>query len=401
MGVHSQEVRNINDMKIQRAAVIFLFVSLVDCERILVSAPYGSRSHQNSWIALIKALAQRDHHLTVITNYAVKEFKTLPNIQQIELDMKLDTTIFGDAFKKAIYGGGSLSDSFKFFNKLSEIPSKVVNSMYTDERVQELLKSGEFDMVMVSQFFNYVSYPLAWHFNATLTQISPASILGGLTSVLGDSDHPEHLPNLFSEMTDQMNLVQRVVNTVSIEMSMVMFTWHRKSVYSEIKTLLPDCPPLDEIEKETSLVFTNTHPIFHYPRTMTPEMIEIGGIHCKPANPLPPALDEFVGDHEPGFIIFGVGSALNMNDMPEYMVDAFVKVFGKSQEFIRAATGSASDSIGPGSLLDRVLFKTQRSQTPTSRFALLVTLPTRPGGRLCSHYSRYFVTDRPVSFGGS
>ena len=160
-------------MKIQSAAVIFLFVSLVDCERILVSAPYGSRSHQNSWIALIKALAQRDHHLTVITNYAVKEFKTLPNIQQIELDMKLDTTIFGDAFKKAIYGGGSLSDSFKFFNKLSEIPSKVVNSMYTDERVQELLKSGEFDMVMVSQFFNYVSYPLAWHFNATLTQISP------------------------------------------------------------------------------------------------------------------------------------------------------------------------------------------------------------------------------------
>ena len=105
---------------------------------------------------------------------------------------------------------------------------------------------------------------------------------------MGDSDHPEHLPNLFTEMTDQMNLLQRVINTVSIEMSMVMFTWPRKSVYSEIKTLLPDCPPLDEIEKETSLVFTNTHPIFQYPRTMTPEMIEIGGIHCKPANPLPP-----------------------------------------------------------------------------------------------------------------
>merc|ERR1712136_244946 len=218
----------------------------------------------------------------------------------------------------------------------------------------------------------------------------------------GDSDHTEYVPNPLMDMSDRMSLPQRIINTVSTFMVDHFFRQQQKSpIHAVVKTVLPHCPPMDDIEKEISLVLTNSHPIFHYPRTMTPEMIEIGGIHCKPANPLPPALDEFVGDHEPGFIIFGVGSALNMNDMPEFMIDAFVQVFGKSQEFIGAATGSASDSIGPGSLLDRVLFKTQRSQTPTSRFALLVTLPTRPGGRLCSHYGRYFVTDRPVGFGGS
>ena len=40
-------------------------------------------------------------------------------------------------------------------------------------------------------------------------------------------------------------------------------------------------------------------------------------------------LDEFVGKHEPGFIIFAVGSALRMNDMPPFMVEAFVQVFSQ------------------------------------------------------------------------
>merc|ERR1712136_467878 len=146
----------------------------------------------------------------------------------------------------------------------------------------------------------------------------------------GDSDHTEYVPNPLMDMSDRMSLPQRIINTVSTFMVDHFFRQQQKSpIHAVVKTVLPNCPPMDDIEKEISLVPTNSHPIFHYPRTMTPEMIEIGGIHCKPANPLPPVLEKFVGDHEPGFIIFGVGSAMNMNDMPEFMIKAFVEVFGK------------------------------------------------------------------------
>merc|ERR1712136_242614 len=283
----------------------------------------------------IKGLAERGHHVALITNYAVKGLQSLTNVEQIELEsLKIDPSMFGDPFKKALGDGGSTFDHIKQMTKmltsLEEKAKRVADAVYTNPQVLQLIESGKFDLVLGSQFFSSASYPLAWHFNATLALYSPLISFPGYPRVLGDSDHTEYVPNPLMDMSDRMSLPQRIINTVSTFMVDQLFRQQQKSpVYSEIKTLLPDCPPLDEIEKETSLVFTNSHPIFHYPRTMTPEMIEIGGIHCKPANPLPPVLEKFVGDHEPGFIIFGVGSAMNMNDMPEFMIKAFVEVFGQ------------------------------------------------------------------------
>ena len=66
--------------------------------------------------------------------------------------------------------------------------------------------------------------------------------------------------------------------------------WHMSSIRTTVQRLaFPDCPPLIEIEKNVSLVFTNTHPAFTYPRTLPPQVIEVGGIHCRPAKLLPAA----------------------------------------------------------------------------------------------------------------
>jgi len=110
----------------------------------------------------------------------------------------------------------------------------------------------------------------------------------GVAYVLGDSDHTEYVPNPTMELTNRMNLPQRVLNTVSAFATKMLFSGlHKTTIHSVAKTVLPNCPPLDDIEKEISLVFTNSHPIFHYPRAKTPEMIEIGGIHCRTPQPLP------------------------------------------------------------------------------------------------------------------
>ena len=111
----------------------------------------------------------------------------------------------------------------------------------------------------------------------------------GIANVLGDSDHPEYIPNPLLDLTHRMTLTERVINTVSVFAFEHFFTQrHKPSVQSVAQSVLPSCPLLDDIEKEVALVFSNSQPIFHYPRTMTPEMIEIGGIHCRPANSLSP-----------------------------------------------------------------------------------------------------------------
>ena len=187
---------------------------------------------------------------------------------------------------------------------------KVSRALYSNPQVLELMKTSVFDMVMVSQFFSPTGYPLAWYFNATLAMYSPVSrdfslffpaelkitieilqagLFPGIAPVLGDSDHAAYLPNGIMDFSDRMSLPQRIINTVAIFFTEQLFLqWSKSSIYDIVKKVLPDCPPLDDIEKETSLIFANTNPVFSYRRPMTPEMVEIGGIHCTPAKPLPP-----------------------------------------------------------------------------------------------------------------
>ena len=53
----------------------------------------------------------------------------------------------------------------------------------------------------------------------------------------------------------------------------------------------------------------------------------MGGQHFRPANPLQEELGRFVSESEVGFIMFGVGSALKMDDMPEDVIQSFIKAF--------------------------------------------------------------------------
>ena len=40
-------------------------------------------------------------------------------------------------------------------------------------------------------------------------------------------------------------------------------------------------------------------------------------------------MEEFVGNHDAGFIIFGVGSAIPMNDIPIDILNAIIEAFGE------------------------------------------------------------------------
>lgn len=128
-----------------------------------------------------------------------------------------------------------------------------------------------------------------------------------------------------------MTLYQRIIN-VFLTKTFLFFGYniHLSGSRSIFKRLInPECPSLLELEKTISLVFINSHPSFNYPRTLPPQVIEIGGLHCRPPKPLPEDLENFVSSSEAGFILFGIGSALKMDEIPEEMILAFIKAFSR------------------------------------------------------------------------
>ncbi|CAG7834815.1 unnamed protein product [Allacma fusca] len=54
-----------------------------------------------------------------------------------------------------------------------------------------------------------------------------------------------------------------------------------------------------------------------------PDIVEIGGVHCRPGKPLPKDLEEYISGAKDGVILFSLGSILKGQDMAEETRKAF------------------------------------------------------------------------------
>ena len=158
--------------------VLLLVVSTkVECGRVLVAAPLGTKSHQNTYVPLIKELAVRGHHLTLITNYRSKDLEHVTNIDQIEIEgLKIPPSLLGPIFNQSnLFDNTDLNDAFsslagiiRGYAIFKKWAINMATFTYGNPQVIQLLENATFDMVLVSHVNACTMYPLAWHFNASL-----------------------------------------------------------------------------------------------------------------------------------------------------------------------------------------------------------------------------------------
>lgn len=304
--------------------------------RILIAHPYGSKSHQNTYISLAKELAHRGHHITVITNYVNRELDKMDNVFHIWMDkLPFDDAMFPSPFEKP----KSLTERIKkikeIYSSFSEFPTYLAETTYGDPQIQHLIQNELFDLVITSEVCGLVCQPFGWLFNAPTIVLSPNVLFPGRAAMLGDDDRSSYVPAFFTSFSDQMSFHQRLVNlllTKSFEH--LVYEWHRptiESIFQRIISPARETPNFHALAKNVSLIMTNTHPSFTYPRSLPPQVIEVGGLHCRPAQPLPEELDTFLSSasEEAGFLVFAIGSVLKMEDIPDEVIGVFFKSFAK------------------------------------------------------------------------
>lgn len=101
----------------------------------------------------------------------------------------------------------------------------------------------------------------------------------------------ENLPEIQTQYAKDMTFFQSLRNEL---VSLSWQWWRYRSTFPKIEAILrdrlelDDLPPIDVIERNTSLIFTNTHPSEEYARSLPPNFIGIGGTHCSDERkPLP------------------------------------------------------------------------------------------------------------------
>lgn len=85
-----------------------------------------------------------------------------------------------------------------------------------------------------------------------------------------------------------MTFFERVFNFYrAVQIDLDRRYYYNPKIESIYKDYYPNAADIEEMQSNYSLVLMNSHPTLNFPRPNLPEMIEIGGLHCKEAKPLP------------------------------------------------------------------------------------------------------------------
>jgi len=232
---------------------------------------------------LVQALAGRGHDLTVVTS--VPSSAPLPSnvyeIAPIGVDSLLDT--FGNIFEIRKMGKLAFSTRFDVNTFLT-----LIQKGYADPKFQEVI-SQSYDLVIMNGFMNEGFLGAISHIGAPFVLITTMPAPAFLTQYTGNYLPPSFVPVPFWDLSDHMTFSERLINyaiNAFFELSgMFLYRDRYQSVYRE--ALGQETASMEDVYRNVSLIFMNSHFSLNYPRPNMPDNVEVGGMHCRPSKPLP------------------------------------------------------------------------------------------------------------------
>ncbi|KAK8724701.1 hypothetical protein OTU49_011230, partial [Cherax quadricarinatus] len=288
--------------------------------KILVLTPVSSQSHKNVFMPLARALADRGHQVTILSNNT--KLSEYPNITEVPHGLIPAEPLDAFRYRKDWTGGWTMFEVIlpNFAQNLYKIPA--VKELYERRK--------EFDLFLVDHAFNEVAYPFLHE--ASFIMVNTPGIDYRQSSVLGNVFNPAFVPNHNTDFPRPFSIWHRFINTL-VQIAFAVY-WRKwvivPLVQDEISAQFPELPPLLELERNMSLALMNTHFSIGIPLPLLPSQVEVGAMHCRPGNPLPQELESWItGAGSTGVIYFNLGSVAQGNTVPVQYREIFLQAFGR------------------------------------------------------------------------
>lgn len=288
-------------------------ITTVESANILFLLPFATKSHKNIFDPLVLALAKRNHNVTIVT--PLKFAKPVPNVHEIvaiPFEEINPSTTFGNPFEKR--KDGKLGFFLNWNSTFVEVGCKL---LYQNEEIQHLLRQGpgSFDLAIVNLFMNGCTLGIIHTLQVPHMYVITMPAMNAFVEKTGLYLPPSFVPNSFSTFTDTMNFQERVLNFLAeyalIAAGHLISNKLLSRMYQE--HLGDHLPTIFEIDRNVSMILMNSHFTLTYPRyhrnisnsfilkikscvfnihlnsqrPLLPDVVEVGGLHTRPAKPLP------------------------------------------------------------------------------------------------------------------
>ncbi|XP_040337841.1 UDP-glucuronosyltransferase 2A1 isoform X5 [Herpailurus yagouaroundi] len=186
-------------------------------------------------------------------------------------------------------------DIAKVIKDFHMISREICDGVLKNQKLMEKLKKSKFEVLISDPVFpcgDIVALKLGIPFMYSL-RFSPASTV---EKHCGKVPYPpSYVPATLSELTDQMSFTDRIRNFISYSLQDYMFNTLWKSWDSYYSKALGRPTTLCEVMGKAEIWLIRTYWDFEFPRPYLPNFEFVGGLHCKPAKPLPKVLWRYKG----------------------------------------------------------------------------------------------------------
>jgi glucuronosyltransferase len=284
-GVLELRMKRLTNMWV--SLIFFLLLSniqFVENSKILVIAAHMGKSHFDVLEPFLEKLADRGHKLLVISHFPQQP--PLANYRDVDLRGTLPTNKTVDFIAlKDVHG--SQVQSISRLSMWGEVTcEKTLEHSY----VQILIKSNEtFDLFITEQFNTDCFLAFAHKFSIPVIIFSTTTLMPWAPGKVGNPDNPSYIPLLFSPSIDKMDFAERLWNTFwylfyQLHHPILMDAPAYKIAKKHFGESLP---AMSLLARNTSLILVNNHFSLNRPRPLVPGVVEVAGIHIKPAKKLP------------------------------------------------------------------------------------------------------------------
>lgn len=218
-----------------------------------------------------------------------------------------------------------------FVNLLRNLPD-FCEAFLRDPDVNRILNDKP-DIVLLPTLMNECGLAFVAKFDVPFIYISTSGWMPYNTAVAGVPDNPSFVPSQFPGYTNFMKFSERSVSAF-IKICFRLVHKYYVSKYFEqifVKFIPQKVHSMSRLEAKVALVLLNTHSSISNPRPLTPNVKEIGSLHCRPpinVSLTDPALQTFLDKSDKNkVLLFSFGSHIKGVQIHSDKLAIFMNVF--------------------------------------------------------------------------
>ncbi|KAK2816176.1 hypothetical protein Q7C36_022447 [Tachysurus vachellii] len=283
----------------------------------------GEYSHWHNMRVIVEELMDRNHSVTVLTHSASPTLKHGQkerfNFVSFKVDMEqqeadaVSQNLINLWMDQNITGLQKLALFWDVISGMSRFTEIVCDNMFKKDLVTSL-KESRFDVLLYDPMMPCADL-MADVLDLPLVMSLRISFAYTLERLCGQMPAPpSYVPAAATQghLTDHMDFTERLENMLLYIIHTAMIKLHSMLSFDKHLTKITGKPTtLCDTMSKADIWLIRTYWDFEYPRPLLPNFKFVGGLHCKPAKPLPKDMEDFVqSSGDDGIVVFSLGSMI-------------------------------------------------------------------------------------------